>query len=282
MSFLKNQNEQRRLYLQLKGFQSNTYLEVAAELVAIPSFKLPEQAIMEADVADLQMPERLRLGNRLERFFSFIIQQSTRYELIAENIQINENKITLGELDFLIYDTDKQEVLHIELAGKLYLYDPNITEELDRWIGPNRKDSLVRKTATLKQKQFPILFNSATKSILKDFNLESKNIRQRVSYKTRLFLPFATKNDIPGKVNPCNIKGYYVSLNEFLSNSFSDYSYFIPLKQDWIVDPKYGEVWHSHAKILRNLEISLLEKMSPMIWVKKPNHTFETIFVVWW
>lgn len=282
MSFLKIPNEQRRLLLQLQGFQTNTYLTVVSDLLNIPSFHLPEISFVESDMTALQMPERLRLGNRLERFFSFIIHESEAYELITESLQIIANKVTLGELDFLVFDKEKQEVLHIELAGKLYLYDSKINKELSRWIGPNRKDSLLRKINTLGVKQFPLLYNPVTKKVLSKYNIDTVNTKQCVSYKTRLFMPFNLKDTIPDNVVSENIKGYYITLNEFLTSSFKNYSYFLPEKQDWIVNPKYGEKWFSFSQIIPQLEASLLHKMSPLIWVKKPNHKFETIFVVWW
>jgi len=282
MSFLKVPNELRRLFLQLKGFQSNTYLNVAEKLIGVPNFRLPEIKFSESDIYKLDMPERLRLGNRLERFFSFIIEESDRYTILAENIQIIDNKVTLGEFDFLLFDSEREEVLHVELAGKLYLYDPTFKDELSCWIGPNRKDSLLQKIAKLADKQLPLLYSKACQNILNDFNLKSINIKQRVSYKTRLFMPFISKDIIPENVSAENIKGYYVSLNDFLTAKFENFNFFIPEKQDWIVKPEYGEIWFSHSEIITQLELILFQNMSPLIWVKKPNNIYETIFVVWW
>ena len=282
MSFLTKKNSKRRLYLQLIGFQSNTYLAIVSELVAIPTFRLPQIKFREADMSRLVMPERLRLGNRLERFFSFIIQESNQYELLAENIQISKNKITLGELDFLIYDKENKLVLHVELAGKLYLYDPTIKEELARWIGPNRKDSLLKKTKKLREKQFPLLYSEQTKEALLNFNLPSLTIKQQISYKARLFMPHSLKDTAPSSVSKENIKGYYIGFDEFKSYKSKNYSYFIPEKQDWIVAPKYGGIWFSFNEIVPVVEESLNNKMSPLIWLKKPDYSFATIFVVWW
>jgi hypothetical protein len=282
MSFLKAKNIQHRLFLQLKGFQSNTYLNIVGDLLDVPVFRLPKILFSEKSISRLVMPERLRLGNRLEHFFSFVIQESHNYEIIAENIQIFENKITLGELDFLILDKKKNAVIHVELAGKLYLYDPKLDGELERWIGPNRKDSLLKKTATLKNKQFPLLYTQQSENILNNFGIKHSTIRQSVSYKARLFLPYKLKEKVPDFVSIENIKGYYVNIDDFLGDRFKEFNYFIPAKQDWIVDPKYGEIWFSYKEILITVEDALEEKISPLIWIKKPDNTFETIFVVWW
>jgi hypothetical protein len=282
MSFLQKPDELQRAYLQLKGFLSDTYLEVVSDLLAIPIFRLPKIYFDKQDLLRLKMPERLRLGNRLERFFSFVINESDRYELIMENHQIIHNKITLGELDFIIFDKQTLQQLHVELGGKLYLYDPAFKEELARWIGPNRKDSLLRKTATLKSKQFPLLYREETKKQLLSLGLNTDNLQQQVCFKARLFLPYSLKNNIPEFVASNNIKGFYVTLNEFISAEFKKNHYFLPKKQDWIVAPQYGELWYTFDIILKQVEIALLQKQSPMLWLKKPNQTYETLFVVWW
>ncbi len=282
MSFLLTPNRQYRLYLQLKGFLSNTYANKVGELLKLPNFRLPDITLKESDISRLEMPDNLRLGNRLERFFSFLIQESKQYELLAENIQIIENKLTLGELDFLVFDTYTNQTLHIELGGKVYLYDFRIEQELARWIGPNRRDSLLNKTKKLEEKQFPLLYTESTKKILQKNNIEVDYIVQQVCLKARLFLPFGSIGKIPPYISKKNIKGYYVDIATFLESDFKSYSYFIPEKQDWIVSPKYGEKWLSHTAIIPFIESALLQKQSPLVWVRKSENIFETIIVVWW
>ncbi len=69
-------------------------------------------------------------------------------EIIGQNIQVIENKITISELDCLILDNHKP--VHIEIVYKFYLYDESLTgNEIDKWIGPNRNDSLKHKITKL-------------------------------------------------------------------------------------------------------------------------------------
>ena len=61
-----------------------------------------------------------------------------------KGVKIIVDKITIGEIDCLIEYLNKY--IHLEIVYKFYLYDEHInTGELDHWIGPNRKDSLVFK-----------------------------------------------------------------------------------------------------------------------------------------
>ena len=84
------------------------------------------------------------LGKRMESFFELLIQNSDRYKLLANNIQISREKITLGELDFLLKDLHTNQNIHLELVYKFYVYDPSFKSEEARWIGPNRKYSFLQ------------------------------------------------------------------------------------------------------------------------------------------
>jgi hypothetical protein len=47
---------------------------------------------------------------------------------LYENIQVIEDKKTIGEIDFIIEDKNTKQVIHMELAYKFYL-DPSISSE---------------------------------------------------------------------------------------------------------------------------------------------------------
>ncbi len=78
-------------------------------------------------------------GKRAEEYLASYITQHPDYAPLAHGLQIIDHKITIGELDFLLYDKVDKTTKHIELVSKLYVYDPSFTKEMDRWIGPNRK-----------------------------------------------------------------------------------------------------------------------------------------------
>ena len=280
-SFLKKPDIHKRHYLQLLGFLRTTYWDATELYVEKPLFKLPEIDLEDINIEDINIQEYLRLGNRLERFFSFIIKQSERYEMVAENIQIISNKVTLGEIDFLINDLENNQILHVELAGKLYLYDPEFSDDLQRWIGPNRRDSLERKLNKLKTHQFPLLFLPETLPFLESLNIHPDSIIQKMCMKMRQFLPWQM-SDIPSLAYQKNIMGYYVNYLQFQQTYFKDFQYFMPEKQDWIINPIHGEVWMNYNEILEKIQWMHTQKQSPLIWLKKDERTFETLFVTFW
>ncbi|HSM64450.1 MAG TPA: hypothetical protein VK833_10970, partial [Gillisia sp.] len=62
----------------------------------------------------------------------------------------------------------------------------------------------------------------------------------------------------------------------------SGLKFYAPEKQDWPIDPKFGEIWIDFEQIIDQIKELHLKKKSPLIWVKKPNEIFERLIVVWW
>ena len=92
-----------------------------------------------------------RLGKLMEHFVLLDLQASEHTHLISSNVQIFNGKTTIGELDCLLIQAGIP--IHLEIVFKFYLYDPALPQELHRWIGPNRNDTLIFKLKKLKEKQ---------------------------------------------------------------------------------------------------------------------------------
>ena len=121
-----------------------------------------------------ELPENLMLGKRVERFFSYQLKSQKRFTILKENIQIYNDKITIGELDCLLLENHKPK--HVEVVYKFYLYDHSVGKtELEHLIGPNRKDTLTQKIEKLKLKQLPLLHKIETHEILTKMGYEAIN-----------------------------------------------------------------------------------------------------------
>ena len=102
----------------------------------------------ESDKIDISIDENLRLGKYVERLVSFELSQQENISILAENVQIQKDKRTLGELDCLLLKNNKP--IHLEIIYKFYVYDESVgNNETDHFIGPNRKDSLIEKLTKL-------------------------------------------------------------------------------------------------------------------------------------
>ncbi|MFC4025994.1 DUF1853 family protein [Zunongwangia endophytica] len=249
----------------------------------LEAFELPKRTFQRKDSVKLknEIEKIFVLGKRVERFFEFQISNSAKFEVLLSNIQIIEDKKTLGELDFILKEKNTNQHIHVELVYKFYVYDPSFKNELSRWIGPNRKDSLLEKIDKLKSKQLPLLYKKKTQDILSGKNIATKNIVQKVCYKASLFVPKKLLGSTFTKINNDCIKGYYITFNEFASNEYETNYFYSPQKQFWPVDPIKNETWFSYQEILSQIIKFIENKKAPLVWMKT-NKGIEQFFVVWW
>jgi len=226
-----------------------------------------------------QLPTNLRLGHLVEEVVSKLFQFSTNYKLIDRNIQIIQEKRTIGELDFIIENRTTRELTHIELAYKFYLYDPTIsTEYINNWIGPNRNDSLIEKLKKIKTKQFPLLYHESSISKLK--SIKTEHISQELCLLASLYIPFNFKGYIP-PIYSNHIKGYYLNLNHFLSQDKTEKTYYLPSKKEWGIDPKVNTNWLDLKSISQKIDACINEKQAPLCW-QKFKDTYSSFFIIWW
>ena len=222
--------------------------------------------------------KRIRLGQLVEQFVFNQIETSSQYTLLAENIQIKDNQRTLGELDGILQL--KNQLIHLEIVYKFYVYDPKLGDsEIERWIGPNRKDSLIEKLNKLKDRQFPLLRNDLSRNALKDHGINSTQCEQRVLFKAQLFLPYQ-KDILFDKINPDCVCGCFIHLDQMIL--FKDHLFYIPSKHDWLLDPKDGVTWISFSEFKSEVQSYMERQQSPLFWKKSPNNSLEKIFLVWW
>ena len=125
--------------LQYNGLLKTPYLWLSSAVFGLKQFQFENQQFSLQDSTNFK---EIRLGKRVEEFLSFQFKHSNDIDIISENLQIKNEKITIGELDFLLKNKSKH--IHLEVVYKFYLYDSNINSNnsLDYWIGPNRKDTL--------------------------------------------------------------------------------------------------------------------------------------------
>ena len=268
---------------QYAGFLDSKLLWDRASLFELPQFDLSVLTNAIPQLLPIKIPENEVLGKRVEHFFEYYINSSKRYELILKNLQIFNNKITIGELDFLIKDLEQKQNLHIELIYKFYLYDPEKSDiSLERWIGPNRNDSLLEKVTKLKEKQLPLLYRTETITALQELNIKPNDIIQKVCFFGNLFVPLSYQNKLLTDLNHNCIRGFWIREKDFKSEKHNAQRYFIPEKKDWITHPKHNKTWHSYDSILEQLKTQLSKKKSPLLWIKSNEDSFSTCFIVWW
>ncbi|MDC0006679.1 DUF1853 family protein [Winogradskyella sp.] len=221
-----------------------------------------------------------RLGKLVEEFIGYQISKNTNVSWIVSNLQIQNEKITVGELDALFYKHKKP--IHLEIIYKFYLYDNKISknDELKNWIGPNRKDALVYKLDKLLKKQLPLLYNTKTKLYLDNLNLKANEIKQEVCFKAQLFLPYEIPKFNSNLINRDCVMGFYISIKKL--NIFEAYNFHIPNKLDWLITPHLDVKWLNFKDAKAEINKHINQNQSPLCWLNYKNKVLEKCFVTWW
>jgi len=262
--------------LQYQGFRETPNLWLGAAVFGLQAYDYA--LVNPLPITDINhLPQRL--GKRVEHFVSHELRQLSNLQLLAESLQIQRDKQTIGELDALI-QTD-EDAIHLEIVYKFYLYDPTVgSDTLDHWIGPNRNDSLVQKLDKLQNKQFPLLYHACTKPYLEELQLTAANLRQQVLFKAQLFVPYDAIYHHDPIINDACITGYYLKKDQL--PSFRACRFYVPKKLDWLVRIHSNVAWLSYEVFSNQLFTFLDNGQSPMVWVRYPDGSLKTCFVVWW
>ncbi|MCK5816169.1 MAG: DUF1853 family protein [Flavobacteriaceae bacterium] len=195
-------------------------------------------------------PKNLRLGKRVERFVGHELKQHPAINILKENIQIQNDKITVGEIDCLL--KDDETAVHLEIIYKFYLYDISVgSTELEHWIGPNRKDSLISKLTKLKEKQLPLLYNPHTKPTLDALNLKINALQQFVCFKAQLFIPYEKEVDFIELNRDC-INGFHIHFKELAQ--FSSCKFYIPSKVNWLQEIQIQVPWLTYHQFFETVK----------------------------
>lgn len=225
-----------------------------------------------------KVPNHLRLGKLVERFVCHQLIDDATCNVLAENVQIQDDKRTIGELDVLYMTSDGP--IHLEIIYKFYLYDPNEgSDELSHWIGPNRKDSLLQKLDKLKEKQLPLLYHPQTQAMLNDLDINVNEIKQQVVFKAQLFLPFDDQKKVFFSLNPDCVEGFYVKREDL--EHFKNSQFFIPEKINWLMGVDKNVNWLNYDQFKAQVMEWIDREIAPLCWMKE-HGVLRKFFVVWW
>ncbi|MEL6485038.1 MAG: DUF1853 family protein [Bacteroidota bacterium] len=266
-------------YGQIQGFYNTPPLWKGSQF-GMKQFVFPDCAIEQNTPVDI--PEGLRLGHQMEYVFKHLIQQSEAYEVVLKNIPVLEGKTTVGEIDFILKDVAKNEIVHVELTYKFYVIDPSISEPIHRLLGPNRRDMFFTKLDKMKTAQFPLLHRPDVLAQLEALNLNLNSLSQQVCFKAQLFVPFEMPNINIRPLHKKCIVGYWLRLETLEQASFAHFQYYIPFKKEWVLRPNESVSWISHFDMLMEVNIRLLKKNAPMLWIRHSEGNYDKCFVVWW
>ena len=103
---------------------------------------LPHLQSLEKNQQDLKhlffANKRFKLGLYFENLMHYWFSNSAYHELVAHRLTLLENNRTIGEIDFLVWDHECDQLQHWEVAVKFYLGFEYTNQKY--WLGPNLKD----------------------------------------------------------------------------------------------------------------------------------------------
>ncbi|RXG17599.1 hypothetical protein DSM03_102476 [Leeuwenhoekiella aestuarii] len=268
------------LQQQYIGFLNTPQLLFNPDEFPYSNFQLTE--VKENLPKDFKMPDSIRLGQRMEVLMEAALS-SHRYQILSKNLQVIAKKQTLGELDFIVKDLTLKKTIHLEMVYKFYFYRPELTGSwIDKLIGPNAKDALRFKLNKLKSHQFPILYRTETANYLKTLDLKAEKLLQQMSFKAQIYLPLNHKiNEV--KISKDPIQGFYFRLEELKFFNKTDFSFYIPSKNDWVSAPILKTTQTDRFSVFyKKINAALKEQRSCMFWVFESDTKVQRHFATWW
>lgn len=231
-------------------------------------------------ISESPLFENKRLGKLVEAFVFHQLKSNDAVSWICDNLQIQNGKITAGEIDALYYY--ERSPVHLEVAYKFYLFDTIEKHDapLAYWIGPNRKDSLFYKLTKLHNKQLALLHSALAKPYLESYKLDAKYIKQQLCFRAQLFLPYHNRHIDISPLNSDCVAGFYLAYREL--ELFSALDFFIPEKLDWLVTPHHDVDWVDYPAAVKIIEFEIIDQRSPMVWVRGDDGKIDKCFIVFW
>ena len=228
------------------------------------------------------IPGNLRFGHQMEYVFKQLIEHSETYDIVLHNLQVWQGKRTLGEIDFILKDTNRDKLIHVELSYKFYIIDPEVSDPIQSLIGPNKRDKFSIKMEKMKSKQFPLLHSVEGAKALKDKGIDHSEIEHQSCFKAQLFQAYGSVDVKLGTLNQNCLAGYWLRFDEFKKSEFVKAQFYMPSKSEWVTQVQDQVEWKSHVEIMIDLVKRLKKESAPMLWMKKESGVVEKIFVVWW
>lgn len=159
------------------------------------------------------------LGIYFESLWGFYLEKHPSFNLIAKNLQVNEQKRTVGEFDFIIQDRKSGAYIHQEIAIKFYLgfkqkNSHTFSDGKHSWLGPQCRDRLDLKMDKLINAQTNLSKTEAGQRTL--HSLSIKQISSQIVIKGYLFYPNDNSAIAPAFCNPTHLRGSWAPLRTFI------------------------------------------------------------------
>jgi len=128
-----------------RSYCENAYADFLGQLEALDENPRPLENFLRERNSKL-------IGKRFEHLVEYWLAHNPQVDLLASNLQAPPRGQTLGEFDFIYFDKKLGKHVHLEVAGKFYLWNGKNLSFSD-FVSPNKNETLARKINSLLTKQ---------------------------------------------------------------------------------------------------------------------------------
>jgi len=229
-----------------------------------------------------------RLGIYFEQLLSFYFTEYPRFELLAKNLQVNNEQRTLGEYDFIIFDQQNQQHYHVEVAVKFYVGLQYLDVDIKKntpllnwhlWVGPNKKDTLAIKLNHLLKHQLRLSETEAGQHALNSIQLGAEQLKPKLLMTGCLYAPHSTISTEPAVKSPQysqhHLKDCSIWVNkeegiQLINNKGDKHDYIVLPRQLWMSPLTIEDIQTYELPVLSPEQ--LLEKIDLMDENSPPLH----------
>ena len=161
----------------------------------LPEARSLDRSLLGRPAPTQTLNAQQKLGHLYEDALCHLLQGSQALQLLADHVQVFDAQgITLGEMDALVLDRQRQAVMQLELAVKFYLAVPG--DDGWQFPGPDPKDNWRRKLQRLRQRQFRLAARPEARRLLQQrWGIEQLEVRQLIY--GCLFDPIDAAGEVP-------------------------------------------------------------------------------------
>lgn len=180
-----------------------------------------QDAYQHALIEQLAAQKSTRLGLYYENLWRFYLNYRQGTELLAHNLQVNDENQTVGEFDFIYRDLASNHLVHMETAVKFYLgvaapagSNTQVSSRWCQWVGPGLQDRLDIKLLQLRERQLRLQESPAAVSLLLQHNIEPP-LMPELQMAGRLFYP---ASGLPAPSGACanHQRGVWFAVDDYL------------------------------------------------------------------
>jgi len=168
-----------------------------------------------------------RVGRYFEQLIHYWLRHVRKVEVVATGLQLKDDKITVGEIDFLHRD-EAGTLVHCEASVKFFLCAPGT--EPSEFPGPNARDNFEAKSTKLFDKQLP-----ASTGYIDGIGARLGLVKGMIFYHRD-----EPDAELPARLPEGHAKGRWLRESELASLNVADHCFVVAQKPHWLaaeVDP---------------------------------------------